>query len=60
MTYDNDATVQYHYDEFGNVDRKTINGTVVYEGFADNTGAITKAMDYTNSLRYNNKSSVPF
>ncbi len=54
MTYGNNTTVDYHYDKFGNVDEKKVNNITMYEGMSDNTGAVTKAIDHVNNLRYDN------
>jgi len=45
--------VSYTYDKYGNVRTEKLNGKTVYEGLADKTGAITKAIDSTNKLQYN-------
>ena len=44
----------YEYDKFGNANKKYLNGTLAYEGITDNTGAVTKAIDHVNNLRYDN------
>ena len=53
MNYGNGDSVSYTYDKYGNVSKKYLNGTLVFEGFADNTGAITKAIDHKNNIQYN-------
>ena len=52
MDYGNGDYVEYNYDSYGNVGQKYANGNLVYEGVADNTGAITKVIDVSNNLQY--------
>ena len=60
MEYGNGENVAYTYDKYGNVSEKRVNvnadgtgGTPVYEGIADNTGVVTKAIDHQNNIQYN-------
>ena len=56
MHYGNGDSVSYEYDKYGNICKKTLNAGPAsipsYEAFADNTGAITKAIDNENHLQY--------
>jgi RHS repeat-associated protein len=52
MDYGNGDYVTYTYDKYGNVSEKYTNGTLTYQGIADNTGTITKVIDPVNNLSY--------
>ena len=54
LSYGNGASVAYAYDKYGNVSAKYLNGSTspAYLAYADNTGAVTKAVDTVNGLRY--------
>ena len=58
MVYGNGSSVKYEYDKYGNVSKKLQSApdateyVPTYEGIADNTGTITRAIDHTNNLQY--------
>ena len=53
MDNGNGDYVTYTYDKYGNIKEKYTNGTLTYQGVADNIGAITKVIDPVNNLSYN-------
>lgn len=59
VTYGNGYNETYTYDKYGNINKKYIRNSndeenvLAYEGIADNTGTITKAIDRLNGLQYN-------